>query len=160
MAPSTAEVERRLKSFLDLCRNRGFKATPQRLEIFRQVAQTDEHPEADVICARVRERMPTVSFDTVYRALAFLEENGLIRRLSRLHGSARFDANVEKHHHFVCMECGGAWDFYSQELDGFSPPPEVATLGDVASVHAELHGICRACQAAKSGEKHDAEDEP
>jgi len=135
---------------MDLCQSRGFKATPQRLEIFRQVAQTDEHPEADVICARVREHMPTVSPDTVYRTLAFLEANGLLQKLSRLHGSARFDANVQKHHHFVCTECGGAWDFYSDELDHFSPPPEVATLGAVRSVHAQLHGICRACQTAKA----------
>ena len=153
MAPSNDELGRRLKSFLDLCQSRGFKATPQRLEILRQVAQTDEHPEAEVICARVRKRMPTVSADTIYRTLAFLEENGLIQKLSRLHGSARFDANVQKHHHFVCMECGGAWDFYSEELDNFSPPPEVATLGAVSSVHAELHGICKACQAAKTDEK-------
>jgi len=144
------EIEQRLKAFRDLCQSRGFKATPQRLEIFRQVAQTDEHPEAETICSRVRQLMPTVSADTVYRTLAFLEENGLIQKLSRRHGSARFDANVQKHHHFVCTECGGAWDFYSEELDHFSPPPEVAAMGEVRSVQAELHGICTACQAAKA----------
>ena len=64
MTPSQDELDRRLASFLELCQNRGFKATPQRLEIFRQVAQTDEHPEVDAIYARVRRRMPTVSADT------------------------------------------------------------------------------------------------
>lgn len=157
MTPSSAEVDRRLKSFRDLCRTRGFKVTPQRLEIFRQLAQTDEHPEADVIFARVRERMPTVSPDTVYRTLAFLEENGLVQKLSRLHGSARFDANVDRHHHFVCTECGGAWDFYSRELDDFSPPPEVLRLGAVNSLHAELHGICKNCQAAQPDGKRGTE---
>lgn len=151
MSLSRDELERRLNSFLDLCQRRGFKATPQRLEIFRQVAQTEEHPEADVICARVRKRMPTVSVDTIYRTLAFLEENGLIQKVSRLHGSARFDANVQKHHHVVCTECGGVWDFYSEELNNFPVPVEVAPLGDVGSVHAELHGTCAACQAAKEG---------
>jgi len=150
LALSGDEIERRLKSFLDLCRSRGFKATPQRLEIFRQVAQTDEHPDADVVCARVRKRMPTVSADTVYRTLAFLDDNGLIQKLSRLHGSARFGANMRKHHHFVCTECGKAWDFYSEELDHFSPPPEVATLGSVKTRHAELHGVCKSCQAAEA----------
>jgi Fur family peroxide stress response transcriptional regulator len=150
MAVSRDELQRRLESFLGLCRRRGFKATPQRLEIFRQVAQTEEHPNADVIYERVRKRMPTVSVDTVYRTLAFLEENALILKVSRLAGSARFDANVRKHHHFVCTQCGGIWDFYSEELDSFQAPPEVAALGDVASVHAELHGICSACQGART----------
>ena len=150
MALSRDEVEQRLESFLGLCQRRGFKATPQRLEIFRQVAQTEEHPEADVIYDRVRKCMPTVSVDTLYRTLTFLEENGLIRKVSRLHGSARFDANIREHHHFVCTECGGVWDFYSEELDSFQAPSEVAALGDVASVHAELHGVCTACQAARA----------
>lgn len=160
MTLSDNEIERRVKAFLDLCRSRGFKATPQRLEIFRQVAQTDEHPEAEVVCARVRQRLPTVSPDTIYRTLAFLEENGLIRKLSRLHGSSRFDANVEKHHHFVCTECGGAWDFYSEELDHYAPPPEVARLGAVESVHAELHGVCAACQIAHANARNRKEKAP
>jgi Fur family peroxide stress response transcriptional regulator len=138
-----------MSSFLELCRRRGFKATPQRLEIFRQVARTEEHPEAEAIHVRVREMMPTVSPDTVYRTLAFLEDNGLIRKLSLLHGSARFDANLERHHHFICTECGGAWDFHNEALDDFSSPPEVSALGSVISVHAELHGVCKVCESAR-----------
>lgn len=152
MPPSSEEIEGRLRAFADICRRHGFKATPQRLEIFRQVATTEAHPDADVIWERVRRRMPTVSVDTVYRTLAFLEDNGLIRKVSRLHGSARFDANVRQHHHFVCTECGGIWDFYSEALDSFPPPPEVEEMGEVASVHAELHGICAACRAAAEEE--------
>jgi Fur family peroxide stress response transcriptional regulator len=153
VAVSPDELKRRLASFLDLCRGRGLKATPQRLEIFRQVAQTDEHPDAELICGRVRRRMPTVSVDTVYRTLTFLEQNGLIQKVSRLHGSARFDANTRRHHHFVCTDCGGIWDFCSDELDNFPAPVTAATLGAVASVHAELHGVCTACQAAKADER-------
>lgn len=146
MALSDADVGGRLAAFMELCQRCGFKATPQRLEIFREVVRSDRHPDADWVCARVRERMPTVSADTVYRTLAFLEEHGLIRKLSILHGSARFDANVQQHHHFICTECGGTWDFYSEELDRFAPPSEVLALGEVESVRAELHGVCRACR--------------
>jgi len=144
------EIDRRLQIFMDLCQKNGFKATPQRLEIFRQVAQTEEHPDADVICARVRKRMPTVSLDTVYRTLAFLEENGLIQKVSRVHSSARFDANTLKHHHFICTECGGIWDFYSNDLDRFQLPTEAAALGAVTSVQVELRGVCAACRAARN----------
>ncbi len=144
------EVNRRLDTLLDLCQRRGFKATPQRLEIFRQVAQTEEHPDADLIGARVRRRMPTVSVDTVYRTLTFLEENGLIQKVSRLHGSARFDANMQDHHHFVCTVCGGIWDFYDAALAGLPVPAAAAALGTASSVHAEVHGVCGPCQAAEA----------
>ncbi len=149
MTAGPEDIEQRLDTFRDLCRQHGFKATPQRLEIYRQVAQTNEHPDAEVICRLVRQRMPTVSADTVYRTLAFLEQHGLIRKLSRLHGAARYDANIKRHHHFICTACGGAWDFYNDDLDRFPPPPEVQALGTVSSVHAELHGICRECRAGK-----------
>lgn len=140
----------RLATLKALCRQSGFKVTPQRLEVFRQVVLTEEHPDAETVCARVRERMPTVSLDTVYRTLKFLEEMGLVQRLSKLHGSARFDANLRPHHHFVCTRCGKVWDFYSEALDPLRGPTEVGELGSVASFHAELHGVCTACQAAKA----------
>lgn len=151
MALNEAEIEARLREFREFCRREGYKVTPQRLEIFRQVAQTETHPEAEVVCEQVRQRMPTVSVDTVYRTLAFLEEHGLVRKLSQLHGSARYDANLRQHHHFICKECGGAWDFYSEELDSFPAPASVQALGAVTELHAELHGICNACRNQAGG---------
>lgn len=148
MGTSTDPLDQRLTLFLDFCQKQGFKATPQRLEIFRQVAQTCEHPSADVICSRVREVMPTVSADTVYRTLTFLEAHGLIQKVNRLHGSARFDANLRRHHHFVCSNCGGIWDVYSDEFSSLTPPSEVSRLGTITMVHVELYGICRACQTS------------
>jgi Fur family peroxide stress response transcriptional regulator len=147
MPHADSPIETRLAEFAAVCQRSGFRATPQRLEVFRQVVLSGEHPDAEDVCARVRERMPTVALDTVYRTLKFLEEAGLIQRLSRLHGSARFDGNIRQHHHYVCTECGRVWDFYSPELDRMQGPREVAELGAVKSFHAELHGVCTACQA-------------
>jgi len=39
------------------------------MEIFREVAQAGDHPDAEKVFQGVRERMPTVSLDTVYRTL-------------------------------------------------------------------------------------------
>jgi len=150
MSPDESSIESRITQFVERCRRSGFRATAQRLEVLRQVVLSGEHPDADKVYERVRERLPTVSLDTVYRTLRFLEEQGLIQRLSRLHGSARYDGNTRQHHHFVCTVCGGVWDFTCEALDHLQGPPEVADLGTVASFHAELHGVCTACQAARA----------
>ena len=49
------------------------------MEIFRELAQTGDHPDVETVFKGVRERMPTVSLDTVYRTLWWLKELGLIK---------------------------------------------------------------------------------
>ncbi len=59
---------------------------------------------------------------------------------------ARFDANTDRHHHFVCTECGLIGDFYSDEMDQLAAPREVSEMGSVEAVYVELRGICRQCK--------------
>ena len=63
------EIEQRMERFEEVCRNSGMKLTHQRMEIFREVAQTGDHPDAEKVYQGVRKRMPTISLDTVYRTL-------------------------------------------------------------------------------------------
>ena len=96
------DVEQRMARFIERCRKLGAKLTHQRLEIFREVAQRGDHPDAEMVFKGVRERMPTVSLDTAYRTLWWLKDLGLIKTLGTQRARARFDANLGVHHHFVC----------------------------------------------------------
>ena len=145
MAPSPDEVERRMEAFAQTCRDRGIKVTPQRTEIFREVAGTDEHPDAETVHRRICRRMPNVALDTIYRTLYRLEEEGLISRVQVLSDRVRFDANTRRHHHFICTECGLVRDFYSEQLDTYEAPREVHTWGEIRSRHMEIRGVCSNC---------------
>ena len=140
------EVQKRDDVFSEFCRRSGIKATHQRAEIYREIARTDEHPDAETIYARVRKRIPTISLDTVYRTLRLLEKKGIILRVGLLSERARYDANTSRHHHFVCGECGFMGDFYNEEWNDFRVPRDVVTMGKVNSIHVELRGLCRVCQ--------------
>jgi len=139
------EVELRMKHFETVCRNEGIKLTHQRMEIFREIAQTRDHPDADQIFHRVRDRMPTVSLDTVYRTLWLLNDLGLVVTLGTSREPTRFDANLSSHHHFVCGQCGFTRDFYSTELNNIRLPDSVDSLGEIDATHAEVRGVCREC---------------
>ncbi len=143
----SSKIENRVAEFVDACHRQGVKATHQRTEILRELVATQEHPDAETIYARVRQRIPTISLDTVYRTLRMLEDEGVIARVGSMRDRARFDANTDRHHHFVCCECGTIGDFYSDELDRFPVPREVAEMGSVDRVYVELRGRCRKCQA-------------
>jgi Fur family peroxide stress response transcriptional regulator len=141
--------------FEEVCRRSGVKITHQRMEIFRHVAQSDRHPDAGAVFRGVRERVPAISLDTVYRTLWLLTELGLIKTLGPPRESSRFDANLSRHHHFVCRRCGLIRDFYSDASDELKLPEAVAEIGLVERTHVEAEGICRACssQQAEAGSK-------
>lgn len=145
MKTSKQEIERRMSRFNEVCRNSGVKLTHQRLEIFREVAQTGDHPEAESVYKGVRERMPTISLDTVYRTLWLLRDLGLINTLGPPRERTRFDANLSRHHHFVCIRCGLTRDFYNDELDKLKLPESVKDFGYVETTKVEVKGICRKC---------------
>ncbi len=139
------EVEQRMKYFETVCRDEGIKLTHQRMEIFREIAQTDDHPDADRVFQRVRGRVPTVSLDTVYRTLWLLKDLGLVVTLSSSRERTRFDANLQSHHHFVCEQCGFTRDFFSDDLDTIRLPDSVSSLGEIKATHVEVRGVCREC---------------
>ena len=149
MKVAKRDIERRMGRFSGRCRKSGAKLTHQRMEIFREVAQTCDHPDADKIYQGVRERMPTVSLDTVYRTLWWLKELGLIKTLGPSRERTRFDANLDCHHHFVCVQCGMTRDFYSDQLDKLTLPESVQTIGHVETTHVEVRGVCLKCAAKK-----------
>jgi Fur family peroxide stress response transcriptional regulator len=139
------EVERRMVRLEEVCRSAGVKLTHQRIEIFRQVAQTTDHPDAETVHRGVRERIPTVSLDTVYRALWLFNDLDLIATLGPARERTRFDANLRRHHHFVCRRCGVTRDFYSDAFDELGLPQSVRALGSVQTTHVEARGLCRKC---------------
>jgi len=139
-------LENRLEHLRAVAQKAGVKLTHQRLEIFRELASTAEHPDADSIYRAVRQRMPTVSLDTVYRTLWMLHDLGLVMTLGPQRERVRFDANLEQHHHFVCVRCGLVRDFQSDELAHLPLPESVAALGSVHDAHVEVRGTCGACQ--------------
>jgi len=151
MAVSKAELDRRIARFAEACKRSGMKVTHQRTETFREVASSDEHPDAETVYQRVRGRVTGISRDTVYRTLATLESEGLLARTGALGGPARYDANMDRHHHFVCTVCGTIRDFTSRELDDLPVPKTVKAMGSVESAQVQVRGICLSCARSKAG---------
>ena len=148
------ETARRVAQFKATAKAKGVKLTPQRLEIFREIASSLVHPDAEAVHRAVYARMPTVSLDTVYRTLWMLSDMGLISVLGARRESIRFDANPGNHHHFVCVQCGLTRDFENDELQGLRLPDKVKVLGNVLSTHIEVRGVCVLC--TRRGDKMDS----
>ena len=147
MRVNPEEVERRVAQFRAIAKDAGVKLTHQRIEIFREVASSLEHPDAETVFLAVRMRVPTVSLDTVYRSLWMLNDLGLISTLGSHRESVHFDANPKDHHHYVCVRCGFARDFEFEgsEVHMVRLPDTVKDLGSILSTHIEIWGVCKGC---------------
>jgi Fur family transcriptional regulator, peroxide stress response regulator len=136
----------RLEHMTAVAQRAGVKLTHQRLEIFRELTATDEHLDAESLFRAVQQRMPTVSLDTVYRTLWMLHDLGLVATLGPKRDRIRFDANLDPHHHYICVRCGLVLDFESQELNSLHLPGLVKDLGGVLDARVEVRGVCARCE--------------
>lgn len=105
-------------------REHGIQPSAQRVAVARYVLQTDEHPSADQVWARVREGFPMVSRATIYNTLNLLVHKGLVREHILAEGRVVFDPKLEPHHHFVDEDTGRIFDV----------PWDAVTVGRVDSL--------------------------
>lgn len=151
MKVDDAELRRRTDAFEAAARESGVKLTHQRLEIFKEIAASLEHPDAETIFKAVLLRMPTVSLDTVYRTLWMLNELGLVSTLGLKRESIRFDANLRPHHHYVCVRCGLTRDFEAPVINEQAISDAVRGFGSQVASQVEVRGICENCSKAAAG---------
>lgn len=127
-------------------RERGLRVTSQRLAVLEFLASTPSHPTADEVGAAVNRLMPTASRASIYNVLHSLRDAGLVDELVFADAVARYDANLDRHHHFVCRGCAKVEDVPWETM----PIPVRRRLPDGRAVDAcavILKGLCLACSA-------------
>ena len=129
----------------DICRSQGLRMTNQRLEILRTMDGVTDHPSAETVHSRVRERAPNISLDTVYRTLATFERFGLVLSVPGDGDQQRYDPNTHPHHHMVCVRCKSIEDLDWPEVWAGSLPPSARRWGRACDVQVVVRGVCRRC---------------
>jgi len=129
-----------------LFRAQGLKVTPQRQAIFRILHGAESHPTAESVHAAVTREMPTVSLRTVYQTLNDLAEMGEILQLDLGTGSARFDPNVDTHHHLVCEQCGRVVDVYA-DTAALKVAPRQRHGFEITTTEVVFRGTCADCRS-------------
>ncbi|HSF15876.1 MAG TPA: transcriptional repressor [Vicinamibacteria bacterium] len=107
-------------------RDHGIKPSAQRVAVASYVLHTHDHPSAEEVFTKVRRRFPMVSRGTIYNTLNLFVEKGLLRGFSMAGGPSVFDANVERHHHFIDERTGRIYDVPWDEIR----VSNVSKLGD------------------------------
>jgi Fur family transcriptional regulator, peroxide stress response regulator len=140
-----AEAASGIEHVTEVLRANGFRLTHQRLEVVRELAATDAHPDAEHVFRSDRKRVPTISLDTVYRTLGTLADLGLVSRFVGASGAVRYDPNLAQHRHFVCTGCVRIYDVENPDLDHVTAPDALDKIGQVEQVEVRFRGVCHEC---------------
>ncbi|MDG4866807.1 transcriptional repressor [Guyparkeria sp. 1SP6A2] len=144
-------VEQALARAETLCHRANARLTPIRREVLREVWSSHEATKAYDLIERLSRHGEQVKPPTVYRALDFLLEHGLIHRIESLNAFVGCDHPQHPHQAIllICNDCGDIREEGSETVHaalatlassvGFSPWSEVI----------ELRGLCRDCRLAR-----------
>ncbi len=129
-------------------RERQLRCTPQRYAVLQYLSSKRVHATADEIFQAVNQVDPRSSRATVYNSLHALIEAGLVREMPLEGNAARFDANIEHHHHFVCERCGNVEDVEWSAVPGVEWRSALSGR-KVRDYEIVFRGACSACLGAE-----------
>jgi Fe2+ or Zn2+ uptake regulation protein len=89
-----------------LLRERGLRATSQRVVMHRLLRDRDRHVSAEQLLSEASEKLPGVALPTVYATLELFEQLGIVRRVNGGGGTLLWDTRAEAHGHMICRRCG------------------------------------------------------
>ncbi|MGI6075248.1 MAG: Fur family transcriptional regulator [Pyramidobacter sp.] len=112
------------------------------------VLSSHDHPTAEQVFFRVKEKAPQISLATVYNNLKALVEEGLVRKLSLDRSPDRYD-RPHRHDHMVCLRCGKVVDV---ALNDLTEDLERRVGTKVYAYDLTIHYLCPACAAEKGDE--------
>jgi Fur family transcriptional regulator, zinc uptake regulator len=141
-----------------VCSERGARLTELRLQVLELIWQNHKplgaYPLMEML-AQVTTRV--IAPPTVYRALEFLLEQGLIHRINGLNAFIGCLSPNHQHqsHFLICRDCGVAVEIHSPKLTQ-DISAQAAQLGfSVDTQSLEITGSCPSCQAVSGDKPHE-----
>jgi Fur family transcriptional regulator, peroxide stress response regulator len=133
---------------LDMVREHGLKATPQRLAVLDALLDGPRHPSAEEVHAQLKADHPTISLSTVYANLTTFKDVGLVEAITLTDGIVRWDVNTTPHVNFVCLECNAIIDVDTPLVKTLLKDIAKRTPHDVVGQRIEVFGKCEGCRTA------------
>ncbi len=160
----TPDFSRRTEGLLDraalLCEHRGANLTDLRRRVLGLVLDAASPIGAYELLDRLRQTRRGAAPPTVYRALEFLIEQGLIHRIERLSAYVGCVAGCTTEHDgaththaaqfLICRSCGRVTEMQDHHVSTVLARAAKDAGFSVSSATVEAEGLCGACRSAAS----------
>ena len=131
-----------------VCRQRGLRLTPLRRRVLELVWESHRPIGAYPLLEKLRETMGRVAPPTVYRALDFLQAQGLVHRLASLNafiGCVR-PGTSHSGQFLICSCCQALAEIDDPQLRGAIAESAEAAGFEVRQPTVEVLGLCPDCR--------------
>lgn len=142
-------IRRAVSHAIRLCEERGLRFTGLRKRVLELVWANHEPVTAYDLLKELRREKENAVPPTVYRALDFLTEIGLVHRIESLNAYIGCDHPEQEHpsQFMICNRCHQAMELPDHRSIGDAIAAKAREFGfRVSSQTVEITGICRACQ--------------
>ena len=157
MGGTSAAVEAALDRAAAECAARGAQFTELRRQVLRLLLESGHPIGAYALLDRLRDARRGAAPPTVYRALEFLQEQGLVHRVERLNAfvgcagpEARHDCghgHDHPHQFLICASCGAATEICDGRVAEAVVAAARAAGFSPTRTTVEVEGRCAACAA-------------
>lgn len=147
------DIEKALEAATNHCRSQGKRLTQQRRQVLSLLLATDTPATAYQLLDRLKQKyLPNAQPPTIYRALDFFLDTGLIHRIEANNTYIACDHIQCSHAHrptqfLLCDICGGATETTLKPEQIRAMQESAAQYGFALNDRSlELHGVCKQCQ--------------
>lgn len=135
-----------------VCKKRGVNLTPIRRQVLEIVWQGHQPVKAYEIIENFGSTSHPTAPPTVYRALDFLMENGLVHRIESQNAFVGCSLSTGDHKasFFICTSCQQATEINSQSLETSFEKLARENAFQIKHKTVEIYGLCANC---KGGDK-------
>ncbi len=138
-------------AFLDSLRPAGSKRSGKRDFIVNVFLRQEGHLTADDLFDLIRREDQRISRATVYRALQWMVDAGIARKVDFGEGRFRFEHSYRhpRHFHLICKSCNRSFEFLSSDIEALLE--EVAAARNFAPRQSvlQIHGTCEECRTGR-----------
>ncbi|HIA08705.1 MAG TPA: transcriptional repressor [Chromatiaceae bacterium] len=140
-------VDQALADARSVCRRRGARFTEQRARVLELIWQSHRPLGAYQILDQLRTEGRSAQPPTVYRALDFLQDLGLVHRLASLNAYCGCVAPGAQHQSqfLICRECGVVAELREQAILRVVTEAAVSRGFRIDETSIEVAGICPDC---------------
>jgi Fur family zinc uptake transcriptional regulator len=147
-------VNHALRTAEQICVERGVRFTPTRRKVLELIWESHQAAKAYDLLDRIKVFDQAAKPTTIYRALEFLLEQGLIHRVESLNAYIGCNCSEQQHEQLLLI-CG-----HCQQIEERAAPEvmaavarEISAAGFAAAHKAiEIHGLCAMCARLDQGQ--------
>jgi Fur family transcriptional regulator, ferric uptake regulator len=129
----------------------GSKRSSKREFILNVFLRQEGHLSADDLYDQIHRDDQHISRATVYRALQWMVEAGIARKVDFGEGRSRYEHSYRhpRHFHLICQTCNRSSEFLSSDIEGLIE--EIAAARSFAAGQSvlQIYGTCEECRTGR-----------